>query len=75
MGTKTDLLKFVCQRENLRYVGGRGNPRSPIWAIGEAPGEDEEREGLPFVGYSGKQLNGQIEEAGLRQEDIYFTNP
>lgn len=75
MGQKTDLLKFVCQSKGLRYVGGRGNPYSPIWIIGESPGADEDQAGLPFVGYSGKQLDGQIDEVGLSQSDIYFTNP
>lgn len=56
-------------------MGGRGNPKSPIWIIGEAPGAEEDQCGLPFMGYAGKQLDGQISEAGLSQNDIYFTNP
>src|SRR6266571_3034079 len=75
MGVKIDFLKFVCQQKGLRYVGGRGNPRSPIWIIGEAPGADEDSSGIPFSGVSGKQLDGQILEAGLNFDDIYFTNP
>lgn len=75
MGQKIDLLKFLCQSKGLRYVGGRGNPNSPIWIIGEAPGADEDQAGVPFVGYSGKQLDGQISEAGLSLSDIYLTNP
>lgn len=71
----TDHLKDLCVVKGLRYVGGRGNPRAPIWIIGEAPGADEDQAGVPFVGYSGRQLDGQISEAGLRSEDIYFTNP
>jgi uracil-DNA glycosylase len=75
MGIKTDHLKNLCIAKGLNFVGGRGNPRAPIWIIGEAPGADEDQAGVPFVGYSGRQLDGQIAEAGLRSEDVYFTNP
>lgn len=75
MGQKVDFLKFVCQKKGLRYVGARGNPKAPVWFIGEAPGADEDQEGVPFVGYSGKQLDGQIAEAGLSLSDCFFTNP
>lgn len=75
MGAKTDFLKFVCKSKALNYVEGRGDPRSPIWIIGEAPGADEDQAGIVFVGGSGKQLDSQIFEAGLSPNDIYFTNP
>lgn len=43
-------------------------------AVGEAPGESEDREGRPFVGAAGKLLTQLLEGIGLRREDIYITN-
>jgi DNA polymerase len=42
--------------------------------IGEAPGADEDREGLPFVGRSGELLTEALEAAGLTEEQVYITN-
>jgi DNA polymerase len=42
--------------------------------IGEAPGEDEERTGFPFMGYSGQELDRLLVEAGLRRMDCFITN-
>jgi len=51
-----------------------GNPNSPVVFVGEAPGEDEDRLGKPFVGRAGKYLNRVLEKIGWRREDIYITN-
>jgi len=52
-----------------------GNPQAKIMLIGEAPGADEDREGLPFVGASGKLLDKMLASIGLdRQENAYITN-
>lgn len=75
MGPKTLELKQLCEKLGKRYVGSRGNPRAPLWFVGEAPGADEDREGLPFVGSSGKELDRMLSEAGIAVEDCYFTNP
>ncbi|HEX2912868.1 MAG TPA: uracil-DNA glycosylase [Chloroflexia bacterium] len=45
-----------------------------IMIVGEAPGEDEDKQGRPFVGRSGKLLNTMLQEAGLSREDIWVTN-
>lgn len=45
-----------------------------IMLIGEAPGEQEEREGTPFVGPSGKELNQMLQEVGLMRSECYVTN-
>src|SRR5438046_2295412 len=42
--------------------------------IGEAPGEEEDRQGLPFVGASGKLLTSMLESAGIHRQDCYLTN-
>ena len=55
-------------------VFARGNARAPLMFIGEAPGQEEDRQGLPFVGPAGKLLDRMIFAMGLRQEDVYITN-
>jgi uracil-DNA glycosylase family 4 len=42
--------------------------------VGEAPGEHEEREGQPFVGYSGQELNRMLQEAGIMRSACFITN-
>jgi DNA polymerase len=42
--------------------------------IGEAPGADEDREGIPFVGLSGKLLNKMLSSIGLSRSEVYITN-
>jgi uracil-DNA glycosylase family 4 len=56
-------------------VFARGNSQAAICIVGEAPGEDEDLQGLPFVGRSGKLLDKLLLEAGLDIEnDIYICN-
>jgi uracil-DNA glycosylase len=51
-----------------------GSPASPLWLVGEAPGQDEERLGRPFVGASGHALDALLNEAGLHRRDCFLTN-
>lgn len=55
-------------------VHGDGPIPSRIMLIGEAPGENEEREGTPFVGASGQELNRMLQEAGIMRSECYVTN-
>jgi DNA polymerase len=64
-----DLAK---QATNL--VMGDGNLDSDIVFIGEAPGKNEDLQGLPFVGAAGKFLNEMLASAGLERKDVYITN-
>lgn len=57
-----------------KMVFGDGNPESKIMFIGEAPGADEDREGLPFVGASGKLLDQMLACIGLNRSNYYITN-
>ena len=45
-----------------------------VMLVGEAPGEDEDKQGRPFVGRSGKLLNSLLEQAGLKRESVWVTN-
>jgi uracil-DNA glycosylase family 4 len=51
-----------------------GNPKARLMLIGEAPGEDEDRQGLPFVGKSGKLLDMMLKCIGLDRDSVYITN-
>lgn len=55
-------------------VFGDGNPNAEIVFIGEAPGKQEDEQGLPFVGASGKFLNEMLGSINMRREEIYITN-
>ncbi len=55
-------------------VFGDGNPQANLMLIGEAPGADEDREGLPFVGRSGLLLDKMMSAIGLSRKDYYICN-
>ena len=55
-------------------VFGETNPDADLMFIGEAPGEEEDRTGRPFVGRAGKKLDAMIEAMGLRRPDVYIAN-
>jgi uracil-DNA glycosylase family 4 len=57
-----------------QLVFGDGNPDADLVFIGEAPGKNEDLQGLPFVGAAGKFLNEMLEMIGLKRADVYITN-
>jgi DNA polymerase len=57
-----------------RTVFARGNPESQLLFIGEGPGQEEDREGLPFVGPAGKLLDRMVGAMGLARDDVYICN-
>lgn len=57
-----------------QLVFADGNPDAEIVLIGEAPGKNEDKQGLPFVGAAGKFLNELLETVGLKRQDVYITN-
>jgi uracil-DNA glycosylase len=63
-------LKFTA----TRLVFADGNPQARIMFVGEAPGRDEDIEGLPFVGRSGKLLDRMIAAIGLDRTSAYIAN-
>ncbi len=55
-------------------VFGKGSPESEIMFVGEAPGKNEDLQGLPFVGAAGKNLDKLLARVKLSLKDIYITN-
>lgn len=55
-------------------VFGDGNPKARLMLVGEAPGRDEDRQGLPFVGVSGQLLDVMLGHIGLDRTSVYITN-
>lgn len=55
-------------------VVGKGNPHADILFVGEAPGKNEDEQGLPFVGRAGENLNKLLSEVGLSLDDVYVAN-
>jgi DNA polymerase len=56
------------------FVFGSGNPNADILIIGEAPGADEDSQGLPFVGAAGKLLTKILEAINLSRDEVYIAN-
>lgn len=63
----------LCQERN-EIVFGSGNPKARLMFIGEGPGADEDKQGLPFVGRAGQLLTKIIEAMGLNRDDVYIAN-
>lgn len=64
--------KLAKHRANL--VFGAGNPYARLMFIGEAPGKEEDLQGLPFVGDAGMLLTRLIIKMGMKREDVYIAN-
>lgn len=70
-----DIAKLHCTtRMGKNTVIGRGDFNSPIMFMGEAPGEEENKQQMPFVGASGKLLDKMLNAAGIDRNKIYITN-
>ncbi|HEU4598684.1 MAG TPA: uracil-DNA glycosylase [Solirubrobacterales bacterium] len=57
-----------------KAVFGAGNADADLMFVGEAPGAEEDRQGLPFVGRAGQLLNQLLEEIGLARDDVFIAN-
>ena len=64
--------KLAPKRTNI--VFGSGSPNAELVFVGEAPGYDEDQQGLPFVGRAGQLLTKIIESINLKREDVYICN-
>ena len=66
--------KCELHKSRTKSVFGKGSPDAKIMFIGEAPGESEDREGVPFVGRAGKLLDKFFEFSDFTLENIYVAN-
>lgn len=57
-----------------KRVEGTGNPSPDLMIIGEAPGKNEDEQGIPFIGVSGQMLNEILFKCGIRRSEVYITN-
>lgn len=69
-----DCCKCVLGKTRKNLVFGVGNPEADLMFVGEAPGADEDEQGIPFVGRAGQVLTAIIEAMGLTREDVYIAN-
>jgi uracil-DNA glycosylase family 4 len=80
--TSLDELRRILQgfdgcelkRHAKQLVFADGNPQARVMFVGEAPGRDEDQEGLPFVGRSGKLLDLMLKAIGLDRTSVYIAN-
>ncbi|MDP3698912.1 MAG: uracil-DNA glycosylase [Nanoarchaeota archaeon] len=71
--SKCSKCPALCQSRS-QVVFGSGNPQAEVLFIGEAPGANEDKQGIPFCGMSGQVLNELLSSVGLAREDIFITN-
>ena len=64
----------LCSMGRSQIVFGVGNPKARLMFVGEAPGEEEDKRGEPFVGRAGQLLTKIIEAIGLTREQVYIAN-
>lgn len=61
-------------QQRTQAVPGEGTPKTKIILIGEAPGQEEDKQGRPFCGQAGKLLNKLLKLAGLERPEVFITN-
>jgi uracil-DNA glycosylase len=66
--------KCALHETRAKTVFGAGNADADLMFVGEAPGAEEDRQGLPFVGRAGQLLNEMLVEIGLSREDVFICN-
>ncbi len=67
-----EKCKLCKNRTNI--VFGAGNKEAEVMLIGEGPGADEDREGIPFVGKAGQLMNKALAGLGINREELYIAN-
>ncbi len=72
--TVAACTKCPLHKERTRTVPGQGHPHPEIMFVGEAPGADEDRSGLAFVGAAGQLLTRMIEAMGLTRDEVFIAN-
>jgi len=79
--TLKELEKLICDCTKCRlhegrskFVFGTGNPKADVLVIGEGPGAEEDKQGLPFVGRAGKLLTDMLKAIKFEREEVYIGN-
>lgn len=70
----SNCTKCPLHETRTKVVFGAGNADADLMFVGEAPGADEDRQGLPFVGRAGQLLNELLASVGLRRDDVFIAN-
>jgi DNA polymerase len=70
----SDCKKCALHKNRHQVVVGEGNYEANIVLVGECPGPDEDKQGKPFIGRSGRLLRDILYSLGVEQGDIYITN-
>jgi uracil-DNA glycosylase family 4 len=70
----SNCTKCPLHETRTKTVFGAGNADAELMFVGEAPGAEEDRQGLPFVGRAGQLLNQLLEEIGLSREQVFIAN-
>jgi len=69
-----DCMKCSLGKTRNKIVLGMGDSDADIVFVGEAPGKEEDKQGLPFVGRSGKLLDKMLDSINLSREKVYILN-
>ncbi|MCD6174943.1 MAG: uracil-DNA glycosylase, partial [Planctomycetes bacterium] len=72
--TVRSCTKCEISSSRLNAVPGQGNPKARLMFVGEAPGADEDKQGLVFIGRAGKLLTEIIIAMGLSREEVFIGN-
>jgi uracil-DNA glycosylase family 4 len=67
-------IRCPLHQTRTNVVFGAGNADAELMFVGEAPGANEDKQGLPFVGQAGKLLDKLLEEIGLSRDDVFICN-
>jgi uracil-DNA glycosylase family 4 len=70
----SECSKCALSADRHHVVFGTGNLKAKVMLIGEAPGEEEDRQGIPFVGKAGQLLDKILEAIDFKREEIYIAN-
>ncbi|MBI9071584.1 MAG: uracil-DNA glycosylase [Melioribacteraceae bacterium] len=69
-----NCVKCELGKTRNKFVFGAGNPNSEVMLIGEAPGADEDKQGIPFVGKAGQLLTDILKAINFERDDLYIAN-
>jgi uracil-DNA glycosylase len=69
-----DCTRCPLSQTRTKVVFGAGNADADLMFVGEAPGQQEDLQGVPFVGRAGKLLDQLLEEVGLARDDVFIAN-